>query len=168
MAFGTGKHETTRACLEYVDELAPQPGERPVSFLDMGCGSGILSIAAAKLGASHVTAVDCDGTALKVARENIETNHAGEKITTGISDLLQDVPAPADLVIANIVADIIIRLLDSLDAHLKPGGKLLCSGIIADRMADVTEAALAHGFAVEKVIEEKGWAAMVISRRSVA
>ena len=70
----------------------------------------------------------------------------------------------ADLIIANIIADIVIRLFDELDAHLAEGGHLLASGIIDERVADVTEAALSHGFAIDKVIEESGWAAMVISR----
>ena len=70
----------------------------------------------------------------------------------------------ADLIIANIIADIVIRLFDELDEHLAEGGHLLASGIIDERVADVTEAALAHGFAIDKVIEENGWAAMVISR----
>ena len=83
-------------------------------------------------------------------------------ITLGQSDILKQVEGKADLVIANIIADILIRLFDELEAHLNPGGSLLASGIIADRIADVTEAALAHGFIIDKVMEAKGWAAMVI------
>ena len=134
--------------------------------IDVGTGSGILSIVSAKLGASHVTAVDYDETAIKVARENIAQYKVDAVISTGVSDLLKAVDTKADLIIANIVADIIIRLFDEVEDHWKPQGKLLCSGIIADRMADVTEAALAHGFEVEKVMEEKGWAAMVITRKT--
>ena len=83
-------------------------------------------------------------------------------ITLGQSDILKQVEGKADLVIANIIADIIIRLFDELEAHLNPGGSLLASGIIADRIGDVTEAALAHGFTIDKVVETGGWAAMVI------
>ena len=160
-AFGTGTHPTTSMCIREMEHLV----RGGMEIIDVGTGSGILSIIAAKLGASHVTAVDYDETALKVARENIAQNHVEEIISTRVSDILQAVEGTADLVIANIIADIIIRLFDELDAHLNPGGKLLCSGIIADRMADVTESAQAHGFEVEKVIEEKGWAAMVIVRK---
>ncbi len=159
-AFGTGTHPTTTMCIREMERLM----RGGMEVIDVGTGSGILAITAAKLGASHVTAVDYDPTAVKVAKENIAQNHAENLITTGVSDLLQGVEGKADLIIANIIADIIIRLFDQLEEHLKPEGKLLCSGIIADRMADVTEAALAHGFEVEKVMEAKGWAAMVIQR----
>ena len=92
--------------------------------------------------------MDYDRTAAHVAQENVERNHVEDRVTTGVSDLLQSFTGKADLIIANIIADIVIRLFDELDA----------------RVADVTEAALSHGFAIDKVIEESGWAAMVISR----
>ncbi len=161
-AFGTGTHPTTSMCIRELEQLV----RGGMEVIDVGTGSGILSIVSAKLGASHVTAVDYDETAIKVARENIAQNKVDSVISTGVSDLLKAVDTKADLIIANIVADIIIRLFDEVEDHWKPHGKLLCSGIIADRMADVTEAALAHGFEVEKVMEEKGWAAMVITRKT--
>ncbi len=161
-AFGTGTHPTTAMCIRELEQLI----KGGMEVTDVGTGSGILSIIAAKLGASHVTAVDYDPTAIKVACENIRQNHLESVISTGVSDLLKSVDTKADLIIANIIADIIIKLFDELEAHWKPDGKLLCSGIIADRMADVTEAALAHNFEVEKVMEDKGWAAMVISRKT--
>ena len=114
--------------------------------------------------AGEVIAMDYDRTAARVAQENVERNHVEECVTTGVSDLLQSFTGKADLIIANIIADIVIRLFDELDAHLAEGGHLLASGIIDERVADVTEAALSHGFAIDKVIEESGWAAMVISR----
>jgi len=129
---------------------------------DVGTGSGVLAIAAAKLGAGEVVAADYDSTAVHVAAENLQENDVEAK--TMVSDLLQAFDDKADLVIANIIADIVIRLFTELDAHLAPGGTLLASGIIDERVADVTEAALSHGFAIDKVIEESGWAAMVISR----
>mgnify|MGYP003586142138 FL=1 len=157
-AFGTGSHPTTAMCIRELETLV----KAGMEVFDVGTGSGILSIAAAKLGAGKITAVDYDRTALKVARENIGQNHVEDVITLGQSDILKQVDGKADLVIANIIADIIIRLFDELEAHLNPGGALLASGIIADRIGDVTEAALAHGFTIEKVIETGGWAAMVI------
>ena len=129
-----------------------------------GTGSGVLAVTAAKLGAGEVIAMDYDRTAAHVAQENVERNHVEECVTTGVSDLLQSFTGKADLIVANIIADIVIRLFDELDAHLAEGGHLLASGIIDERVADVTEAALSHGFAIDKVIEESGWAAMVISR----
>lgn len=131
---------------------------------DVGTGSGVLAVAAAKLGAGEVVAMDYDRTAATVAQENVERNHVEDRVTTGVSDLLKAFTGKADLIIANIIADIVIRLFDELDEHLAEGGHLLASGIIDERVADVTEAALAHGFAIDKVIEENGWAAMVISR----
>ena len=157
-AFGTGSHPTTAMCIRELETLV----KAGMEVFDVGTGSGILSSAAAKLGAGKITAVDYDRTALKVARENIGQNHVEDVITLGQSDILKQVDGKADLVIANIIADIIIRLFDELEAHLNPGGALLASGIIADRIGDVTEAALAHGFTIEKVIETGGWAAMVI------
>ena len=101
--------------------------------------------------------MDYERTSARVAQENVERNHVEECVTTGVSDLLQSFTGKADLIIANIIADIVIRLFDALDAHL-------AAGIIDERVAEVTEAALSHGFAIDKVIEESGWAAMVISR----
>ena len=159
-AFGTGTHPTTAMCLREL-ESAVKGGMR---VFDVGTGSGVLAVAAAKLGAGEVVAMDYDRTAATVAQENVERNHVEDRVTTGVSDLLKAFTGKADLIIANIIADIVIRLFDELDEHLAEGGHLLASGIIDERVADVTEAALAHGFAIDKVIEENGWAAMVISR----
>ena len=159
-AFGTGTHPTTAMCIRALEKLV-RGGMR---VFDVGTGSGVLSIAAARLGASSVTAMDYDRMAVHVAEENIRQNGVDHIVKTGVSDLLQSFDGKADLIVANIIADIIIRLFDELDAHLAPGGHLLASGIISERLADVTEACIAHGFAVESVTEEKGWAAMVIRR----
>lgn len=159
-AFGTGTHPTTAMCIREL-ESAVKGGMR---VFDVGTGSGVLAVAAAKLGAGEVVAMDYDRTAATVAQENVERNHVEDRVTTGVSDLLKAFTGKADLIIANIIADIVIRLFDELDEHLAEGGHLLASGIIDERVADVTEAALAHGFAIDKVIEENGWAAMVISR----
>ena len=159
-AFGTGTHPTTAMCIREL-ELLVRGGMR---VFDVGTGSGVLSIAAARLGAADVTAMDYDRTAVNVAEENIRQNRLEGQIRTGISDLLKSFEGQADLIVANIIADIIIRLFEELDEHLAPGGHLLASGIIAERLPDVTEVCLAHSFTVDKVIEEKGWAAMVISR----
>lgn len=159
-AFGTGTHPTTAMCIREL-ESAVKGGMR---VFDVGTGSGVLAVAAAKLGAGEVVAMDYDRTAATVAQENVERNHVEDRVTTGVSDLLKAFTGKADLIIANIIADIVIRLFDELDAHLDEGGHLLASGIIDERVADVTEAALAHGFAIDKVVEESGWAAMVISR----
>lgn len=157
-AFGTGTHPTTSMCIRELEEIV----RGGMEVFDVGTGSGILAITAVVLGAAKVTAVDYDETALKAARKNIVQNQVEDRITIGRSDLLKQVDGKADLIIANIIADIVIRLFDELEAHLKPNGTLLASGIIGDRIADVTESALAHGFVIEKVTEEKDWAAMRI------
>lgn len=159
-AFGTGTHPTTAMCIRALESLV-KGGMR---VFDVGTGSGVLAVAAAKLGAGEVVAMDYDRTAAHVAAENVQLNHVEDRVTTGVSGLLKQFAGKADLIIANIIADIVIRLFDELDEHLAPGGRLLASGIIDERVADVTEAAIAHGFVIDQVMEESGWAAMVISR----
>ena len=159
-AFGTGTHPTTAMCIRELETLV-KGGMR---VFDVGTGSGVLSVAAAKLGATDVTAMDYDKVAVEVAAENIRQNGVEDVVKTGVSDILKSFDGKADLIVANIIADIIIMLFDELDEHLAEGGHLLASGIISERLADVTEACLSHGFVVDKVTEEKGWVAMTISR----
>ena len=161
-AFGTGTHPTTMMCLQELERLM-RPG---LTVFDVGTGSGVLAIAAAKLGAAKVTALDYDSTAVRVAEENIRQNKMQDKISLGVSDLLAAAEGQADIITANIIADIIIRLLDDVGKYLRPHGRLLASGIIEDRVADVTAAAEEEGFAIERINEDKGWAVMVICRRS--
>ena len=160
-AFGTGAHVTTAMCLRWLEHLVcPR-----MRVYDVGCGSGILAIAASKLGAGEVIAVDYDPVAVSVAEENIRANHVHNAAALQ-SDLLAVCTGlePAALITANIIADIIIRLFDQLDAYLAPGGVLLASGIIDDRIADVERAAAAHGYTVLDMTCEKEWAAMIIRR----
>ena len=133
----------------------------------MGCGSGILAIAALKLGAGEVIAMDYDPVAVSVAEENVRANNV-TNVAVFESDLLSICAGtePAELITANIIADIIIRLFDQLDRHLAPGGILLASGIIDDRIVDVERAATEHGYTVLDMTCEKEWAAMIIRRSS--
>lgn len=163
-AFGTGTHPTTSMCLRAMEKLV-KPG---MTVFDVGTGSGVLAIAAAKLGAKTVRAVDYDATAVRVARENIEANGVADVVSTAESDLFSAIPGKAGLVTANLIADLVIRLLPGLDAHLEKGGVLLASGIIESRAQEVREAANAAGFFVAEDFEEKEWHAMVIRRRSEA
>ena len=126
----------------------------------------MLAIAAAKLGAGMVVAKDYARASAEVAAKNVAENGVQDTVTTGVSDLLAAFDGQADLVVANIIADIIIRLFDELGAHLAPGGRLLASGIIDERVADVTEAAVAHGYVIEDMYTDAGWAAMVLKRAS--
>ena len=162
-AFGTGAHATTAMCLRWLEHLV-SPGMR---VYDVGCGSGILAVAAAKLGAGEVIAMDYDPVVVSVAEENIRQNNV-HNVVACESDLLSacEGAAPAELITANIIADVIIRLFAQLDRHLALGGTLLASGIIDDRIADVEHAAAEHGFTVLDMTCEKEWAAMIIRRTS--
>ena len=161
-AFGTGTHATTSMCIRQLEKLV-KPG---MTVFDVGTGSGILSIISAKLGAKNIQAVDYDDSVLKIIEENLEQNNVQDIISVAQSDLMQNVHGKAELVIANIIADIIIRLFDQLDEHLEQGGTLLTSGIIEDRIEDVLAAAEAHGYGVVERLENKGWACITFKRKA--
>lgn len=161
-AFGTGTHATTSMCIRQLEKLV-KPG---MTVFDVGTGSGILSIISAKLGAKNIQAVDYDDSVLKIVGENLEQNNVQDIISVAQSDLMQNVHGKAELVIANIIADIIIRLFDQLDEHLEQGGTLLTSGIIEDRIEDVLAAAEKHGYGVVERLENKGWACITFKRKA--
>lgn len=160
MAFGTGTHHTTAMCCRLLEDVIT-PGQ---SVFDVGTGSGILAVAAAKLGAAEVHAVDLDAVAVRVAKENVAINHVDDVVRVAHGDLLTGVTGAADVVIANIIADIIIKLLEDIPQRLKDGGTLIASGIIAERLSDVTAAVLDKGLLVDRVVEQGGWVAMVIRK----
>ena len=157
-AFGTGTHATTRLCLETIQKFI-QNGD---TVLDVGCGSGILSIAAMLLGAKSAVGVDIDPLAVKTAKENAEKNGLKEpEYTTICGDLDDKVSDCYDVVIANIVADIIIRLCDSVPQRVKSGGLFISSGII-DVRADETVSAIENaGFTIIDRYENGGWVCIV-------
>ncbi len=160
MAFGTGTHETTRLVIRLMQDRI-KGGER---VLDVGTGSGILSICASKLGAAHCNAYDIDPVAVKVAAENAAADGCNN-ITVGVSDLLRGVDLSAgkyDFCVANIVADIIIRMLPDIRDYLKAGAPLILSGIIGERADEVRAASLAQGFTVEEEITENDWVGMLV------
>jgi len=163
MAFGTGTHHTTAMCCRALEQVV-QPGD--VVF-DVGTGSGILAVAAAKLGAGKVHAVDLDSVAVRVAKENVTINNVGHVVEVKQGDLLTGVSGQADLVIANIIATIVIQLLADIPARLKEGGIFIASGIITERLSEVVAAMVAQNLVVEKVIEEGGWVAVVARRGGI-
>lgn len=152
MAFGTGTHATTTLCLRAVEENV-KPGDL---VYDIGTGSGILAIAAALFG-GQVKAVDLDPVAVRVARENVALNGLTDKVEVQHGNLADLLTEPADLVIANIIADVIIQLADDLGRILRPGGVCLASGIISERSKEVAEALTAKGLQIEQIDEENGW-----------
>jgi ribosomal protein L11 methyltransferase len=163
MAFGTGTHETTRLVIELLEESVT-PG---MKVLDVGCGSGILAICAAKLGATCCRAYDIDPVAVRVARENIADS--GEKnVTCDVSDLLKGVDlsdGPYDLICANIVADIIIRMAPDVGRYMKEDAILLASGIITERAEEVIEALEACNLKIARRCDDNGWCALVVKKK---
>ena len=152
MAFGTGTHATTSLCLEALEEIV-KPNMR---VFDLGTGSGILAIAAAKLGA-QVEAIDLDSVAVKVAQENVELNQVTEKVRVQQGDLGSVLEGQADLVVANIIADVILMLIPDLNRIMKKDGEFLASGIIEHRSFDVEEGLREHGLEVLEKKENSGW-----------
>jgi len=170
LTFGTGNHASTQLCLSGV-EAHTTPG---CTVLDLGCGSGILSIAALALGAAHATAVDIDPKAVGVAYENAALNGIGrDRYTVRAGNILTDSTVQAqlsvrqyDLVLANIVADVIIPLARQAARLLAPGGVFLCSGIIDTRAEEVAAALRANGLTVTGRREQSGWVALTAQRGS--
>ena len=160
MAFGTGLHPTTRACLEFIQTLVPMP--TPV--LDVGCGSGILGIAALKLGAGRVVGYDTDSLAVEAARQNAEANALAERFVVRHGTLPEKPDAAFPMVLANLVAAGLIDLAPRLAAHTEPGGVLIASGII-DTRSDEVESALRHsGLESREWITEGDWVTVRFGR----
>ena len=156
MAFGTGTHDTTRLCLELLEEVVT-PETR---ILDVGTGSGILSVGGVLLGAPSALGVDIDPVAVKVANENAEINEVQDKTEFVCGDLTDKVHGKFEIVTANIVADVIIRLLSTVKNYLLKGGVLIVSGIIDTRADEVENACHEAGFVTEKRLEHGGWVAI--------
>ena len=156
MAFGTGAHETTRLCLKALTNL-DLAGK---TLLDVGCGSGILSIGGVLLGAESAFGCDIDQLAVEVAKRNAELNGLSDRTAYAAGDLLSVVEGQYPIVVANIVADVILMLLKDLKTVLLPGGTFIASGIIDDRKGELIDAIQAQGFTIETIEEERGWVAI--------
>ncbi|WP_369298199.1 50S ribosomal protein L11 methyltransferase [uncultured Neglectibacter sp.] len=161
LAFGTGTHETTRLCLELLEKYI-SPG---CEFLDMGCGSGILSVAALLLGAKSAVGVDIDPLAVKTAVENAKSNGVEERFTGICGNLADKVSGKFQVVAANIVADIVILLSKDAPRFLEKDSVYIVSGIIDAREDDVLSA-LSDTFTVLERREEKGWVAMALKLKT--
>lgn len=167
-SFGTGQHHTTRLCLELLENVL-QPRDR---LLDLGCGSGILSIAALLLGASYACAIDIAQNAADTARENAEKNHIPEEdYAVFCGDVLTDstlcdrLGSGYQIITANIVADVLIGMSTLFPRFLVPNGKLIVSGIIVERKDEVLDAIQDAGFMLDSVAEKEGWAAALLHLR---
>ena len=161
MEFGTGTHETTRLCAALLEKTV-KPGDRVV---DVGTGSGILAICAAKLGASHVSAYDIDPMSVRVAGENIEKNGVSDVIVCKEGDLLAAAPDGSDIVTANLTADIILRMAPDTGRAVRSGGYIVLSGIIDPQCGDVIKAMEAQGFEKLEELHENDWTGLLMLKK---
>lgn len=154
-AFGTGTHSTTAMCLKLIEEYI----KPDCTMLDIGCGSGILSIAGVLLGAKHATGIDIDPMAVKVAKENAKLNNVSDRTSYINGNLNEQVTGRFDIVAANIVADVIINLSKEVASLLNENGIFICSGIIDERAPEVLSALKKSGLKVIKESYDRNWAA---------
>ncbi len=167
-SFGTGRHETTYLCLEALEKLSPENK----NILDMGCGSGILGIGGALLGANHIDGVDIDMVAARIAEENAEKNNVKDKMDVFCGNVLSDkafwdkfANKKYEIILANIVADIISDMLPLFDSCLTQEGRLVCSGIISPRKEFVLDALERNNFEVEELKEKNDWVAIICKKK---
>lgn len=160
MAFGTGTHPTTNLTLQAL-EMILRGGE---TVLDVGTGSGVLSIASKHFGANEVYAYDLDAVAVAAAQENMDLNPIAKDVHVQANDLLKGIDKKANVIVANILADIIVLLIEDAWHLLAPNGKLVVSGIIEAKKEMVLEAMIAQGFVVEQMLQQKDWYAIILAK----
>ena len=174
MAFGSGLHETTSMCIKALEKYigGPEHGDkdsRPddcdiIRVLDVGTGTGILAIAAVLLGADEALGIDIDTDAVRVAEENIEHNGLSDRIAVQYGDLTEGVSYEADIITANLMADLVIRLSPATAGHIALGGIYITSGILDIKEEVVSEAIRGAGFRIEQVLHDGEWCAIVAKR----
>lgn len=152
-AFGTGKHETTSSCMELLEKYV----KSGMNVLDIGCGSGILSVCSALLGCNKATGFDIDETAITVARHTAQLNNVDNICEFYVGDATKSIKGTYDIVVANIVADVIIGLSDKIKPLLNKGGKFIFSGIIEGRENEVYKALTAAGLKITDTIHKDNW-----------
>ncbi|MEY8441341.1 50S ribosomal protein L11 methyltransferase [Lactobacillaceae bacterium 24-114] len=160
MAFGTGTHPTTRLMLEAL-EIVVRGGER---MIDVGTGSGVLSIGASYLGVEQIAAYDIDDVAVESAKKNLALNPNVKNVTVGVNSLLDGIHSQVDLIVANILAEIIVPLIPQAFENLKAGGQFLVSGVISDKAQLVEDKLKEQGFIVEQKLRMKDWYGMVAKK----
>ena len=157
MAFGTGSHETTIMCARALEEYV----DNTKDVFDIGCGSGILSIIAAKLGAKRVLAIDLDPMCVKVTEENININRVSDRVKTQTGNLFDLVDGKADIIVANIIAEIIVGMIPDIKEYLNKDGVFIASGIIESKLPIVQKALHDNGYTIVKILQINGWLAII-------
>ena len=157
MAFGTGTHETTSMCLKALEKYV----EPDSCVLDVGCGSGILAIGAALLGSKEALGIEIDEDAVDIAKSNVELNKLQDKIDVQCGDLTKGIDYKADIVVANLMADLVIKLTPDVSKHLNAGGVYISSGILNEKENLVSEAIRTAGFTIKEVLHDGEWCAIV-------
>jgi len=160
-AFGSGTHETTSMCIEMIEKYMKTTD----TVVDVGCGSGILAIAAGKLGSKSIIAVDIDENAVNTAKENVALNGLTEVTDVRHGDLISVISEKADLVVANIIADIIVKLSDDIDKILKPDALFISSGLIMNKVDWVIEELALRQFEIIEVMKKGEWAVVVSKKK---
>ncbi len=160
MAFGTGSHPTTKLCLEALQDYI-KGGE---TVLDMGTGSAILAMAAAKLGASRIVGLEIDPVAVEAAVANVNRESLGDKIKIGLADSPSAFDGQADIVLANIIAKVIIDMAEGLASKVKPGGLLIASGIVVERSKEVIDTLTSLGLSLHETRQEGDWVALIFNK----
>jgi len=164
MAFGTGTHPTTRMCLEAIEHLMGNGTKSIYSMLDVGVGSGILSIAAAKLGIPRIVGIDIDPIALRYAQQNAEKNCVSDRVEVQTVSL-KKVEGKFDLVAANILSEVIIKLRKDLYYHLAEGGLLILSGILEEHNAKVARKMVSKKLSLCDTYHHTGWTCLVLQKQ---
>jgi ribosomal protein L11 methyltransferase len=159
MAFGTGLHPTTRLCLEALERLDDRGLLAGAHVLDVGCGSGILSVASARFGASDVLGLDTDPIAVEATTANARRNRLARRIRARLGSVPSGDP-PVEVVLANLIASVLVNLAPALAAELVPGGTLVASGIFRDREAEVREAFQGAGLEIAGRLADEDWLAL--------
>ena len=153
MAFGTGTHETTSMCVKMMEKYMDSKDH----VLDVGCGSGILSIAGALLGAEDILGVDIDPVAVEVSGENIALNKVEDVVTIQYGDLTKGIDYKADMVVANLMADILLILTKDVAKHLKKDGIYILSGILLEKEQLIADCLVENGFEILEIVEDGDW-----------
>ncbi|MCQ6278158.1 50S ribosomal protein L11 methyltransferase [Bacillus sp. EB600] len=162
MAFGTGTHPTTVMCIQALERTVKSDDK----VIDVGTGSGVLSIAAAMLGAEQIRAFDLDEVAVKSARLNIKLNKVNDRVTVSQNNLLDGVEdQAADVVVANILAEVILRFTEDVARVVNPGGHFIASGIIQPKKDQVKDALIQAGFEIEESIVMEDWVALIAKKK---